>query len=140
MGETLRILRSLCENGDDVDIDTPFHGTPQEHWLFYSQKCHLYVLKWHERDPELTPVRGFYFCPVWNQDRQHWWLQKPDGTIFDPTVTQFPSAGLGTYQPFEDLELNCDQCGKSVPKELLGHYHHNYTLCSNRCYGRMVGF
>jgi hypothetical protein len=143
----MQILKELCENGEEVDIDFVFEnpirdleGDWGKHWDLYARKCHLYVLKWHEKDPTLTPVRGFYFCPVWRRDRQHWWLRRPDGTVFDPTKTQFPSSGAGLYQPFEELEFECDECGASVPKEMAGAFHHNYTICSDRCYGRLVGF
>ena len=64
-------------------------------------KCKEYAEAACASDPSLRLVRGHYFCPIWNRDEPHWWTQRPDGTIYDPTKEQFPSAGLGVYTEFD---------------------------------------
>ena len=88
-------------------------------------------------DPTLTLTRGHYFCPLWNRDEPHWWTTRPDGSVYDPSRMQFPSAGLGTYTEFSGL-VECAECGKDVA-EADASYESNYAFCSGRCYGRFVG-
>lgn len=103
----------------------------------YRGKCKEYCDAAVLADPTLTLVRGHYFCPIWNTDEPHWWTVKQDGTIFDPTRLQFPSAGLGIYTPFNG-NISCENCGKEVPeKEACIDGHH--AFCSSRCYGQFVG-
>jgi hypothetical protein len=89
-------------------------------------------------DPSLRLVRGFYYCPIWGK-QAHWWAVKPDGTIVDPSVKQFPTAGAGaSYEEF-DGTLECEYCGQ--PTDVDEGYrvdHHFY--CSDRCYARDIGF
>lgn len=66
--------------------------------------------------PELRKTRGFYHCHKWGR-RTHWWLVAPDGSVVDPTVLQFPSAGLGKYEELADADLpigRCMECGELV--------------------------
>lgn len=64
--------------------------------------------------PELNRVRGHYYCPVWGE-RTHWWLATQDGQIIDPTASQFPSGGLGHYEPWDESQKEptgkCPNCG-----------------------------
>jgi hypothetical protein len=90
-------------------------------------------------DPSLTLVRGFYHCPFWGE-QQHWWTQRADGSVFDPTKDQFPSKGIGKYEPVPEggLELPCEECGKQIKEKdfiVMG----NYVVCSNRCALSLVG-
>lgn len=91
------------------------------------------------KDPSLTLVRGWYDCPFWGK-QQHWWTQRPDGTIYDLTKNQFPSRGIGEYIPVDEggLELPCEECGKVIKEKdfiVMG----NYVVCSNLCAMRLVG-
>jgi hypothetical protein len=88
-------------------------------------------------DPTLALTRGFYFCPIWNVEEQHWWCVRQDGTIFDPTARQFPSAGLGIYRVFDGM-CECAECGKQVPED-KAYFESNYAFCSSRCFGFFVG-
>lgn len=88
-------------------------------------------------DPTLTAVRGHYFCPIWNSNEPHWWAVAPDGTIVDPSARQFPSNGMGIYEPFSGL-VECAQCGNEI-KEDEADIHGNYAFCSGWCHGRFVG-
>lgn len=81
--------------------------------------------------PELTRVRGHFMCLVWGP-RAHWWLVDPDGEIVDPTVAQFPTAGLAApsaYEPWDESEPEptgmCPNCG--------GYCYDGYDLCSDEC-------
>lgn len=88
-------------------------------------------------DPTLTLVRGYYTCPIWGTQEPHWWCKKPDGTIVDPTAKQFPSAGKGFYEEFDDW-FECADCGKRI-KEEDGHIMGSYIVCSETCARRLVG-
>jgi hypothetical protein len=88
-------------------------------------------------DPSLTPVRGHYYCPLWNTDSAHWWAVRPDGTIHDPSRLQFPSAGNGIYTPFNGM-VECSYCGKEM-KEEDASFDSNYCFCSMACHMWFVG-
>lgn len=78
--------------------------------------------------PELTRVRGHYYCFAWGE-RQHWWLTDPDGRIVDPTAAQFPSKGAGHYEPWDESQPEptgiCPNCGEYV--------YDAGTCCSDSC-------
>lgn len=78
--------------------------------------------------PELTRVRGHYYCDRWGE-RTHWWLVTADGTIVDPTAQQFPSKGTGTYVPWvegeEEPTGTCLNCGQPAYRQR--------NFCSDAC-------
>ena len=88
-------------------------------------------------DQTLTLVRGHYFCPMWNTKEAHWWAVKPDGTIVDPSAKQFPSSGMGIYEPFNGM-VSCAERGKEVPEEDVV-IESNYAFCGTPCLMRFVG-
>lgn len=92
-------------------------------------RCAEYTLKMIAQFPELTRVRGHYYCPVWGK-REHWWLQTPDGEVIDPTAGQFPSKGRGPYVllPSNAPEPNgmCPNCGEYI-------YAPQSGVCSEKC-------
>lgn len=87
-------------------------------------------------DPALTLVRGHYHCPIWGK-QAHWWCVRADGSIHDPTRAQFPSGGLGEYEPF-DGTLECAECGRTI-QEADAIEMGRYAVCSDRCALRLVG-
>lgn len=87
------------------------------------------------RDPSLRLVRGWYHCPMWGK-QAHWWTERQDGSIVDPTARQFPSKGIGEYEEY-DGNIECEQCGKVVPEE-KAHIDGHHAFCSSTCYGRCV--
>lgn len=103
----------------------------------YRGKCKELCEKAIKEDPTLTIVRGYYFEPLWDTEEPHWWTVKPDGTIYDPSVKQFPSIGAGIYTEF-DGNVICENCGK-VTKEENSQHIGNYPVCSNTCAMRVVG-
>lgn len=106
-------------------------------YLKYRGKCREMSEEAVSKDPTLTLVRGHYYCPIWNSNEAHWWTVRDDGTIYDPTKDQFPSAGLGTYTTFNGI-IECAQCGKEVlEKDARGEG--NYGFCSYECHGRFIG-
>ena len=88
-------------------------------------------------DPTLTLVRGHYFCPLWNTREPHWWTVRPTGEINDPSRAQFPSQGLGVYEPFTGL-VECAECGREIHEDDAS-FDSRYAFCSDRCHGRFVG-
>ncbi len=102
----------------------------------YRGKCKELVDALCNEDPSLTAVRGHYVCWEWGK-QAHWWAIKPDGTIVDPSIDQFPKPHIGDYIPFSGL-YPCDECGKEMREENLIHYG-NYGFCSPRCACHFVG-
>ncbi len=100
-------------------------------------KCKEYVDFIAERINGLQKVRGFYHCPIWGK-RQHWWLEDSCGNILDPTVSQFPSGGMGEYEEY-DYEIHktpigrCINCGELVFENKVGR-----DACDERCYSAIV--
>jgi len=111
--------------------------TEETNYLKYRGKCKELSEDACFNDPSLKLVRGHYFCPIWNSEEAHWWTEREDGTIFDPTKAQFPSNGLGIYTPFSGI-VECSNCGKSL-KEEEASFDSNYCFCSYSCHGRFVG-
>lgn len=78
--------------------------------------------------PELTRVRGHYYCYAWGE-RAHWWLLDPAGEVVDPTACQFPSKGAGTYVPWNEGDPEptgiCANCGEPC--------YNGDTCCSEAC-------
>jgi len=105
-------------------------------YLKYRGKCKELSEAEIAKDPTLRLVRGTYWCPMWgNQD--HWWCEKPDGTIVDPSARQFPSKGMGEYREFNGICV-CAQCEKEV-KEEDATFESRYAFCSTSCKMRFVG-
>ena len=104
----------------------------------YRGKCREFSEQAVKDDPSLRLVRGYYWCPIWNKEEQHWWCETPDGTIVDPTVLQFPSAGAGMYREY-DGTVECAECGKTLNEEDATFYS-NYAFCKNTpCLCKFVG-
>jgi hypothetical protein len=85
--------------------------------------------------PTLTRVRGHYYCPLWGE-QEHWWLVAADGTIVDPTASQFPSAGRGMYIPWDESRAEptgiCPNCGE--------YAYGSGTCCSQTCHAAYVAY
>ncbi|SRR6266478_7141656 len=109
----------------------------QSDYLKFRGKCQQMSEAAIAADPTLKLVQGWYYCPIWNREEEHWWTVRPDGSIFDPTARQFPSAGKGIYREYIGIFV-CAECGKEYPEaedNLQGRYH----CCSYHCAGRLVG-
>lgn len=102
----------------------------------YRGKCKEFVDKAIHDDPTLVVVRGHYECWCWGI-QPHWWCVKEDGSIYDPTVDQFPRPHIGEYIPFNGT-LQCAECQGDV-KEEYAIINGNYGFCSNTCAMRFVG-
>lgn len=102
----------------------------------YRGKCKEYAEALCKEDPSLRLVRGHYMCPFWGP-QPHWWCEKPDGTVVDPTVEQFPAPQVGEYVEFDGV-ISCAECGKEM-KEEEAHIEGNYAFCSGRCYANFIG-
>jgi len=106
-------------------------------YLKYRGKCKELCEAAIAIDPTLKLVRGHYFEPMWNSEEQHWWTVRSDGTIYDPSVKQFPSKGSGIYTEF-DGKVACAECGKIIWEDEM-IMQGRYPVCSNKCALRLVG-
>lgn len=102
----------------------------------YRGKCKQLSEEAVRLDPTLTLRRGHYWCPFWGS-QPHWWTERPDGSIYDPSARQFPSKGEGDYIPFSG-KVECGECGKEMDENDASYYG-NYALCSQQCLCRLVG-
>ena len=92
------------------------------------------------KDPTLRLVRGHVFITAWPSDpsQPHWWCEKPDGAIVDPSWRQFPSEPSAQMYTEFDGHVSCSECGKDGDEKDFS-FASNYQFCSDRCYGRFVG-
>src|SRR5688572_31601131 len=74
--------------------------TTDDDYAKFRGKCREMSEALCAEDSTLTLMRGHYMCPFWGE-QPHWWCQKADGTVVDPTAAQFPSKGGGVYVPFD---------------------------------------
>ena len=105
-------------------------------YMKYRGKCKEMSEALILQDPTLTLVRGHYYCHAYGK-QPHWWCEKQDGTIVDPTAKQFPSKGMGVYEPFDGM-VECAECGKTLPEE-EARFESRYAFCSFKCLKRFVG-
>ena len=103
----------------------------------YRGKCKEMSEALCKENPDLTLVRGHYYCPIWNSNEPHWWCIDKEGKIIDPTKLQFPSGGSGIYTPFNGY-CECAECGKKI-LESEATTDGRFAFCSSGCYGRFVG-
>jgi len=108
----------------------------QNDYIKYRGKCKQLAEDLVAVDPTLKLVRGHYYCFSFGK-QAHWWCEKPDGTIVDPSAKQFPSNGHGLYEPFNGI-CECAECGKEI-KEEEADIDGRYAFCSTRCHMRFVG-
>lgn len=91
-------------------------------------------------DPTLRLVRGHVFVVQWNSTEAHWWCERADGTIFDPSVLQFPSAPHSSLYEEFDGRIECCNCGKEgTEDEFVSLGAGDYMACSVRCARSFVG-
>ncbi len=112
-------------------------NSEESNYLKYRGKCKELSEDACFEDPSLRLVRGHYYCPSWNREMAHWWTVRKDGTIYDPSKLQFPSAGMGIYTEFDGI-VQCSECGKEM-KEEEASFESNYCFCSTACHMRFVG-
>ena len=96
-------------------------------------KCREVSQRMQQAFPELKLVRGHYHCPHVGE-YPHWWLIDPSNRIIDPTALQFPSKGVGQYEPWPDNKP--EPTGKCIN---CGDYTYNGDgACSESCYLAIV--
>lgn len=82
--------------------------------------------------PELRRAGGFAHV-IWGRD-QHWWCVAPDGSIVDPTASQFGLAGVFQY---EELDFNDPATRARVPTghcmDCGGDVYGGATFCGPEC-------
>ena len=97
----------------------------------YRGKCKEFAEQAIKDDPSLTLVRGFYWCPITNRKEMHWWTKHQDGTIYDPTVAQFLSGGIGEYEEFDGF-YECYHCNQKVHESKARHFG-TRVFCGENC-------
>jgi len=108
----------------------------QNDYIKYRGKCKQLAEDLVSVDPTLKLVRGYYYCYSFGK-QAHWWCEKSDGTIVDPSARQFPSNGHGHYEPFDGF-CECAECGRRI-KEEEADIEGRYAFCSTRCHMQFVG-
>ena len=108
----------------------------ETNYMKYRGKCKELAEEAIKKDPSLRLVRGWYIDPFWGK-QQHWWTEKPDGTVYDPSKLQFPSEGNGEYKEFDGF-FQCEQCGDTVHED-DAHPMGSHILCSYECAMKFIG-
>ena len=105
----------------------------------YRGKCKILAEGECKNNPNLKLVKGWYYCPIWNTNEQHYWCEDEKGQIVDPTKLQFPSKGMGEYKKYEGV-FPCSCCKTDIKendaKESL--VHGKYIFCTTQCYVKFV--
>jgi len=104
-------------------------------YMKYRGRCKELAEKACHEDPELTLYRGWYHCPFWGK-QAHWWTERSDGTVLDPSKNQFPSRGAGYYEKYTDF-IECEHCGKTITENKV-YPVDQHVYCSYECYGKDV--
>ena len=116
-----------------------FYRHYREHvYKKYRGKCKEFSVKLVERDSSLRLVRGYYYCPMIQEEEMHWWCENERGEIIDPTAKQFWSEGSGTYREFNGF-FKCRACGKDIletKKDKIVSGRHIY--CNDQCYKEII--
>ncbi len=107
-------------------------------YLTYRGKCKELCEELCKNNADLKIVKGWYHCPIWNTEEQHYWCEDKQGDIVDPSAKQFPSEGNGLYKKFNGL-VKCEECGKEFPLEEAYPTYNSHYLCSSKCFGKFVG-
>ena len=85
--------------------------------------------------PELREVRGWFHCA------EHCWLVALDGTIVDPTVSQFPSwdvvpEAYRAWKPGDEVRVGtCLWCGSDIHRVVpkLDGEEERQSFCDKEC-------
>jgi len=78
--------------------------------------------------PELTKVRGHVMTGMGREP--HWWCTDLDGSIVDPTVTQFNHTRL-VYEPFDEKLAHTLPTGKCMG--CGGYLYYRADFCDIDC-------
>lgn len=97
-------------------------------------KCKEYAEAACQSDSTLTLVRGWYHDPTWGS-QEHWWTTRPDGSIVDPTSSQFPFGGIADW--YEEFVGTYPCRGCNIDTDVSDLTPEGF--CSYDCYGRTVG-
>lgn len=106
------------------------------HGSWEKKDCESATSKMKEAFPELSRVRGHYFCPVFRRKASHWWCKDSSGEIVDPTAGQFPSKGHGHYEEWDESQPEptgkCPECG--------AYAYDGNTFCSDDCDAKYMAY
>lgn len=98
-------------------------------------ECHRGTAEMQTAFPELKQIRGHVYTLSWGK-RGHVWLEAPDGTIVDPTASQFPV--ILSYEPWVPgctvRVGKCMNCGEEIWEALESLEHVvERCVCSDEC-------
>lgn len=97
---------------------------------FVRGKCDTATAKMVAAFPELRRVAGFVYC-TWGRE-QHWWCVAPDGSIIDPTASQYVA-----ILEYEELDLDDPEVCRTIPTGVCmdcgGDTYEGRTFCSDQC-------
>ena len=105
----------------------------------YRGKCKIFAEEEVRKNSNLKLVKGWYYCPIWNTEEQHYWCENEKGEIIDPTKLQFPSKGMGKYKRYNGV-LPCSCCKTDIKESEIQEslVHSKYIFCTTQCYSKFV--
>jgi hypothetical protein len=98
--------------------------------------CQDATLKMHEAFPELTIVKGFR-----RPGGEHCWLVTADGTVVDPTESQFAMTALEyrSFRPGDTVCVGkCMNCGEYIYEAVQSLEGERKEFCNEQCYDEMT--
>lgn len=91
--------------------------------------------------PELKMVCGHVYTD-WGK-RSHWWTVDADGSIVDPTVSQFDFVyEYEPWNPGQEVRVGkCMNCGDEIWKKVDSLENiHRESICSSECNDAMIEY
>jgi hypothetical protein len=103
-------------------------------------QCGAWTLEMNEAFPELRRVAGeVILSNGWT--RHHWWLVDPDGSIVDPTASQFSQDYFGKAVIVHYREIDEDNRPTGKCRNCGEHCYGGRTeLCSESCEREYVAY
>lgn len=105
----------------------------------YRGMCKTLSEKECKNNPNLKLVKGWYYCPIWNSEEQHYWCEDEKGKIIDPSRLQFPSKGQGKYKKYDGV-FPCSYCKTDIKESDIDDnlIQGKYIFCSGECYTKFI--
>lgn len=113
-----------------IIVESKYNQWIRDYGLRYDSirsRCEEATMEMIDEFPELTRVRGHVSHILSDKISPHWWCKDEDGTIWDPTSSQF----VAIIEYIEHDESQSEPTGKCLH---CGEYCYDYnSVCGDKC-------